>query len=76
MMAEITKEAYSNWKDSEVTQFVHKMLGELAADRKEYLAKGGTLGENSVTVDFIVGYIQGLNEFLNMQYEEAEDYDH
>ena len=75
-MTEITKEQYSNWKDNNVTQFVDKLLRDLAEDRKNYLASGGTLKEDSVSTDFIVGYLQGLNEFLNMEYEDSEEYNH
>jgi hypothetical protein len=74
---QISKEEFINWKDSKVTKFFQDRLSELREDRKEFMAAGGTLSKDSpVTTDFLVGYIQGLNEFLNSEYEERDQYDH
>jgi len=74
---EITKESYNSWKENEVTEFVVNQLKELKENRTEFLARGGTLSSDAqVSTDFIVGYIQGLNEFLNIEYEEPAEYGH
>jgi len=75
-MEAISKESYNSWKENEVTEFVVKQLEELKANRTEFLAQGGTLSDAPPSTDFIVGYIQGLNEFLNIEYEEPLDYGH
>ena len=73
---EISREEWNDWKGNKVTEFLTEKLKELKDDRAAYLCNGGTLSSQSVGTEYIVGYIQGLNEFLNTEYEEREDYDH
>jgi ribosome assembly protein YihI (activator of Der GTPase) len=71
---EITKEEFSSWKDNKVTKAIMVGLSQRQADLKEFLANGGTMNpENGTSVDFIVGRIQGLNEILNVEYEEPAE---
>jgi hypothetical protein len=73
---EISKEEYIDWRDSRVTKFVRGKLEEIKSANKDFVANGGTLKGDGPSTDFIVGYIQGLNEFLNTEYEEKPDYGH
>ena len=73
---QISKEEFVSWEDSKVTQFVTNKLKEIKEANKDFVSNGGTLKGDGPSTDFIVGYIQGLNEFLNTSYEEEKDYDH
>jgi len=76
MEQEISREEYKEWRESKVTKEVMKGLSQVQEDLKEFLSNGGTLGKDSVSTDFIVGRIQGLNDFLNVEYEEKSTYEH
>ena len=69
--ASITKEEFKEWYNSTITQFI---LSKLTSERDRwmfYMANGNTIRKDSEwTTDFVVGRIQGLNDFLLVQYEE------
>jgi hypothetical protein len=75
---QISKEEYTAWKENKVTQTILEQIATLKEDRSQYLAMGGTLAKDTdVSTDFVVGYIRGLSEILNITYEESrEQYDH
>lgn len=75
---EITAEEFQEWKEHKITQEVLQTLkGEQQMDM-EYLASGGTISKDAtLTTDFLVGRIQGVNKILNIEYEEPKvDYGH
>ena len=75
---QISKEEYTAWKEHKVTQTILEQISTLKEDRSQYLAMGGTLAKDTdVSTDFVVGYIRGLSEILNITYEESrEQYGH
>lgn len=82
-MEELTREEFNSWKEQKVTKIVAKALGELQEGLKEHLSAGGTLtDENSSNkTAFVVGRIQGLSDFLKVEFDDApeakkDDYDH
>lgn len=70
---DITREQFTSWQENNVTVAVMKGLENIKEDLKEFLANGGTLPADSVSTDFIVGRVQGLNDFLNVDYEESTE---
>ena len=71
---QITKEQFAEWRNSAVTVEVMKLIEEQRDTIVEFLANGGTLNKSSaVSTDFVVGRIQGLNELLNIEYEESSE---
>ena len=71
---QITKEQFAEWRNSAVTVEVMKLIEQQRDDIVEFLANGGTLNKSSaVSTDFVVGRIQGLNELLNIEYEESSE---
>lgn len=71
---QITKEQFAEWRNSAVTVEVMKLIEEQRDTIVEFLANGGTLNKSSaVSTDFVVGRIQGLNELLNIEYEESPE---
>lgn len=74
---EITKEEFLNWKENKVTQMVMQELQQVKEDLKEILGNGGSLGKDSPATEYFVGRIQGINEVLNIDYEEpVKSYGH
>ena len=75
---EITKEEFQAWKENKVTMTITQGLVDIQNDLKDFLGNGGTIAKDStISTDFIVGRIQGLNEVLNIEYEEpVKDYGH
>mgnify|MGYP001552223886 CR=1 FL=1 len=78
----VSKEEFVAWKENKVTQAVLQYVEALQKDRMVYLANGSTIVKDADrTTDFIVGYIQGLNEILRVDHEETAkeetpEYDH
>lgn len=71
---EITKEQFAEWRNSAVTKEVMKLIEEQRDDIVAFLANGGTLNKSAtISTDFVVGRIQGLNELLNIEYEESTE---
>lgn len=70
----ISREEFREWYGSKITQFV---MGKLIRDRDEwvgYLANGRTIVKDAdLTTEFVVGRIQGLNDFLLIKYESKEE---
>jgi hypothetical protein len=83
-MEELTREEFNSWKENKVTQIVIKALSGLQNQLKDHLSAGGTLagdGSAEVQTAATVGRIQGLNDFLLVDYDDTpkenrEDYDH
>ena len=69
----ISREEFNSWKDNKVTQSVFQVLTQAVEQDKEYLANGGTLSKDGYPTEYVVGRIQGLGVFLNIDYEEAEE---
>ena len=68
----MNKEQFEEWKSHPVTVEVLKEVDNLRDDLKEALASGTTLGDEVLTAR-MVGNIEGLNQILNIEYEEAGD---
>ena len=72
----ISKEEFVAWKENKVTQAVMLHVDAMQKDRMVYLANGSTIVKDADrTTDFIVGYIQGLNELLRVEFQEAVEAD-
>lgn len=78
--AEPSKEEFDRWKNDSVTKFVKGLIEEEQKAVKEYLCNGGTLAKDAtLSTDYIVGRIQGQNDFLLVAYsdeKERADYGH
>lgn len=69
-----SKEEFEEWMQSNVTQYVRHLIQETQDNVKEFLCNGGTLNKNQpLTTDYVVGRIQGLNDFLLIKYEEVDE---
>jgi hypothetical protein len=70
----MTKTEFVEWKNHPTTVEVFRLLTAARDDYKEFLANGGTVVKDSnVSTEMLVGRIQGLNDFLLIQYEEAPE---
>lgn len=77
---EITKEKFLEWRQNSTTEEILKQLDAYRKDMKEFLAGGGTLG-NEVETARVVGHIAGLSNIIDIEYEESseerrENYEH
>jgi len=73
----ITKEEFNNWKDNIVTQTVFNELIQIREGLKEALGNGASLAKDAPSTEYFVGRIQGINEILNIEYEEpSQSYEH
>lgn len=72
----ITAEQFAEWKAQPVTEEIFKLLAEVKKELQTRLANGNTLGQHAdVThglTSKIVGQIDGLNQLLNISYEDEE----
>ena len=68
----MNKESFYEWKSHPVTAEVLKEVGVMRDNLKETLATGATLGSEIHTAQ-VVGNIEGLNQLLNIEFEEASD---
>ena len=73
---EITKADFSEWKDHPVTKEVFSMLQQQLEGIKTDLGNGITMANKNLTTDYLVGRIQGLNDFLGIDFEEPKEYGH
>jgi hypothetical protein len=64
----MTKEDFVLWKDQDVTVRVFELLLDRRENAVNQLALGA--GVDSTQDRFLVGYIAGLDELLNMTTEE------
>lgn len=73
----ITQESFHEWRSHPVTIEVYKALEDTKKLDEENLINGNTLctdpGETSLLTARIVGKIQGLNQLLNISYEDEGD---
>lgn len=71
---EITAEEFKRWRNDKVTKKVFDTLTEQRANWMMYLANGRTIHKDTeVSTDFVVGRIQGINDFLLMEYEPSRE---
>lgn len=72
----MTKEEFNEWKDWHITREIMQRKGEVRESRKERMIE---IGFGSVSPNDIVqmvklaGFIVGMNEFLDMTYEDFEE---
>lgn len=66
------KEQFEEWRANPGTVEVFEEVNKLREALKESLANGATLGSEVQTAR-VVGNIEGLNQLLNIKYEEAGD---
>lgn len=72
----MTKEEFNEWKDWHITREIMLRKGEVRESRKERMVE---IGFGSVSPNDIVqmvklaGFIVGMNEFLDMTYEDFEE---
>jgi len=67
---EIEKAEFQEWLDSKVTQFVMDELKGRKESCQESLSNGATLDMAGISsTESVVGRIQGLNDFLLIEYE-------
>lgn len=68
---ELTKADFSDWKEGPVTRRVFALIQARRDTVKEALARGETLGENTViNTASLVGYIRGMDELLAVEFED------
>lgn len=72
----ITAEQFAEWKEQPVTKEIFGLLSETKKDLQDRLSDGHTIGHSAdVThgvTNKLVGQIEGLNQLLNISYEEEE----
>ena len=73
----ITKEQFSEWKIHPVTIEVYKEVDRAKQDLIFMLSEGATIGvtaeDTHGLTNKIVGQIDGLNQLLNLTYEDNEE---
>ncbi len=73
----VTAEQFAEWKEQPVTKEIFGLLKETREVLQERLASGGTLAQKAdVThglTSKMVGHIEGLNQLLNISYEDADE---
>ena len=78
-MKSITKEEFLEWKEHPVTKEIYKDLEEIKRDLEVSLGAGESLSYHSSQTqgmtNRIVGQIAGLNQILNLYYEDEEKSD-
>ena len=72
--AGISKEEYKQWRKSKVTEYVMQQM-EIERERWMYfLANGRTIATDAeITTEFVVGRIQGINDFALIEYEDSPE---
>jgi len=71
----MTKEQFAEWRSNPTTIEVTKALTALRNALMENMADGQTIvisdiGSTAIVTMKFVGKIEGLNEFLNLEYED------
>jgi len=73
----ITKEQFSEWKTHPVTIEVYKEVKSAKQNLVLMLSEGATIGvtaeDTHGLTNKIVGQIDGLNQLLNLTYEDNEE---
>lgn len=68
---EITSLEYKEWLRAKVTQFVVNGLKERRQQHVDGLLSGATIQKDAqISTDFTVGYIAGISELLNIQFDD------
>lgn len=72
----VTKEQFNEWKTHPVTIEVYEEIAQAKQFLIERLSEGSTIGyEAQVThgqTNKVIGQIEGLNQLLNLTYEDEE----
>ena len=63
-----SKEEFSQWKESPVTQEVFEVIEQRIMDAKDIL--GATAGEDPVADRYLVGMIRAFNELKGIEYDD------
>ena len=68
---EITSTEYKEWLRAKVTAFIVNGLKERRQQHVDALLGGATIQKDSqVTSEFTIGYIAGISELLNIQFDD------
>ena len=70
---EITKQEFQDWKENKVTQALMQGIGKERDAWKDHLCNGNTLSGDGYSTELVVGIIRGLDQFLQIKYEDSED---
>jgi len=75
----MTKEAFEEWKSNPTTIEIYKILGDLKKSLQDNLANGQTLCSTADatmgSTARMIGNIEGLNQLLNISFEDEEKED-
>jgi len=73
----ITKEQFSEWKASPVTIEIYKEVERAKQSLVSMLSKGTTIGQTAEEThgmtNRVIGQINGLNQLLNLTYEDEDN---
>jgi len=73
----ITKEQFSEWKAHPVTIEIYKEVERAKQSLVSMLSKGATIGQTAEEThgmtNRVIGQINGLNQLLNLTYEDNEE---
>ena len=73
----ITKEQFSEWKTHPVTIEIYKEVKSAKQNLVSMLSAGATIGqtdeETHGMTNRVIGQINGLNQLLNLTYEDNEE---
>ena len=73
----MTKEEFNEWKDWHITREIMQRKGEVRESRKERMIEigfGSVSPNDVVQMVKLAGFIVGMNEFLDMTYEDFEEH--
>ena len=67
----ITSQEFKEWTRSKITQFVINGLKERRQAHVDALLAGATINKDAnVSTDFTIGYVAGISELLNIQFDD------
>jgi hypothetical protein len=73
----LTKEMFNEWKAHPVTQAVFEEIQKAKDSLKDSMCEGVTIGDTAEKThgltNKMLGQIEGLNQLLNISYEEDEE---
>ena len=73
----ITKEQFSEWKAHPVTIEIYKEVKSAKQNLVSMLSAGATIGQTAEEThgmtNRVIGQINGLNQLLNLTYEDNEE---